>query len=144
MGSLTPGWDSLVSDPKAVKYKRNKSLTKEEINSYWRSKKEQKDKKEMEKEEDNHYHPSSSSSGQLLNEIQEGIVVDPADSQTSLDKLTQTHGWWVKSNWAHLNEPPPPEEAVHRCVSQFHVPNKASAATSDSSSSNHLHARISS
>ncbi|CAH9077871.1 unnamed protein product [Cuscuta europaea] len=140
MGSLTPGWDSLVSDPKAVMYKRNKSLTKEEINSYWRSKKEQKEK-ELEKEED-HYHPSSSSSGQLLNDFQEGIVVDPADSQISLDKLIQTHGWWIKSNWAHLNEAPPPEEeAVHRYVSQFHVPNKASAATSDGSSSNHhLHA----
>ncbi|KAI5656076.1 hypothetical protein M9H77_24869 [Catharanthus roseus] len=40
MGSLMAGWDSHVEDPKLVKLKRNSSsLTKEEIEAFWRSRK---------------------------------------------------------------------------------------------------------
>ncbi|KAL6955830.1 hypothetical protein U1Q18_049833, partial [Sarracenia purpurea var. burkii] len=39
MGSLMAGWDSPVYDPRTVGSERNKSLTKEEIEAYWRSKK---------------------------------------------------------------------------------------------------------
>ncbi|GFQ04476.1 hypothetical protein PHJA_002591500 [Phtheirospermum japonicum] len=40
MGSLMAGWDSPVQDPNVVKYRRNKSLTKEEIEVFWKSKKQ--------------------------------------------------------------------------------------------------------
>ncbi|KAL6011351.1 hypothetical protein ACLOJK_001797 [Asimina triloba] len=39
MGSLMAGWNSPVSDPKAVKFQRNRSFAKEEIEAYWKSKK---------------------------------------------------------------------------------------------------------
>ncbi|KAJ6681154.1 DNA polymerase EPSILON CATALYTIC SUBUNIT A [Salix koriyanagi] len=39
MGSLMAGWDSPVPDPISVKYRRNRSLTRGEIDAYWRSKK---------------------------------------------------------------------------------------------------------
>ncbi|KAG4391896.1 hypothetical protein GLYMA_04G030900v4 [Glycine max] len=40
MGSLMAGWDSLILDPESATIERNRSLTKEEINAYWRVKKE--------------------------------------------------------------------------------------------------------
>nr|GEY81850.1 integrase, catalytic region, zinc finger, CCHC-type, peptidase aspartic, catalytic [Tanacetum cinerariifolium] len=39
MGSLMGGWDSHVYDPKSIHLERNKSTTRDEIATYWRSKK---------------------------------------------------------------------------------------------------------
>ncbi|MCF6814731.1 hypothetical protein L3H39_10975, partial [Corynebacterium sp. MC-16] len=40
MGSLMAGWDSLILDPESATIERNRSLTKEEINAFWKTKKE--------------------------------------------------------------------------------------------------------
>ncbi|RRT50702.1 hypothetical protein BHM03_00040877 [Ensete ventricosum] len=39
MGSLMAGWSSPFQDPKHVKVQRNRSLTRGEIDAYWKEKK---------------------------------------------------------------------------------------------------------
>lgn len=136
MGSLMGGWDSpLSSDPKAVMFRRNKSLTKEEVDGYWRLKKKKKDEDEKKEQ-----CPRSSSAGSSAQMKEDSLLLDTGTiSETdSLEKPILTHGWWVSSNWAHLNEPPP-EEGGYKYASQFHVANKAA---SDDSHRHHHHAGI--
>ncbi|KAI8548856.1 hypothetical protein RHMOL_Rhmol07G0306500 [Rhododendron molle] len=46
MGSLMAGLNSHVRDPRTVKLERNKSLTKEGIEAYWRSRKKAEEEQE--------------------------------------------------------------------------------------------------
>ncbi|KAF3794396.1 hypothetical protein EJ110_NYTH02316 [Nymphaea thermarum] len=39
MGSLMAGWDSPFVDPERVNYERNKSFTREEIETFWKQRK---------------------------------------------------------------------------------------------------------
>ncbi|XP_009608179.1 uncharacterized protein [Nicotiana tomentosiformis] len=128
MGSLMAGWACNIPDPKVLKYKRNTSLTKEEINAYWRS---QKKKEEEHPRDSSMLSPRSpnqanstfeetakkeyetSNSGEIL-----GI-----NSDTNWEKLIEKHGWWVISSLAHLNETPvlAPEEATYKRASRFNA-----------------------
>ncbi|KAJ6998639.1 hypothetical protein NC653_014721 [Populus alba x Populus x berolinensis] len=139
MGSLMAGWDSPVPDPRSMKYRRNRSLTRGEIDAYWRLKK---------RTEEDHLKAISS----LSSSSQDGAGEDhgiefqrssslPAattkevfmdtenDHQASLEQLIKKNGWWASSNWAFLNEPPVLERASSNYTPQFHV---ASLATSKS------------
>ncbi|KAK4860536.1 hypothetical protein QYF36_025844 [Acer negundo] len=130
MGSLMAGWDSPTSDPKSVKYKRNKSLTKEEIDNYWREQKK--------KDQEEHLKPISSS-GDISNDddqeskfkeeveesgVTEKVALMKMDKETkNLEKFMKTNAWWTRSNMAFLNEPPVLEGCTQRYASQFHVAN---------------------
>ncbi|KAK4365146.1 hypothetical protein RND71_016504 [Anisodus tanguticus] len=132
MGSLMAGWDSPVSDPRAMKY--NKSLTKEEIEAYWRS------KKHIVEEHQRYISMLSPQSQKQANIVfeeaakteQQRLELSDLESEESLDKLIKKNGWWISSNWAHLNEPPvkEPEGAAYKYVSQFHVANMAAGSNS--------------
>ncbi|KAG6408774.1 hypothetical protein SASPL_131797 [Salvia splendens] len=120
MGSLMAGWGS-IKDPKAVNLTRNKSLTKDEIDAFWKSKK---------LKEEEHLRDISLLSPRTQKmifeeavESCEGANGEEAESETSLEKLLQKNGWWISSNWAFLNEPPVirQEGTGHKYVSQFHV-----------------------
>nr|XP_023883944.1 uncharacterized protein LOC111996221 [Quercus suber]POE71061.1 hypothetical protein CFP56_57095 [Quercus suber] len=132
MGSLMAGWGSPYQDPKSVAYKRNLSLTKEEISSYWKAKNKE---AEGEHRSDILSSPSGSStqestfgdsgkkfersnSAPLANR-REGFM--HMDTETSLEKIIKKNGWWTRSNWAFLNEPPLSEGASNTYTSQFHV-----------------------
>ncbi|PIN15236.1 hypothetical protein CDL12_12112 [Handroanthus impetiginosus] len=135
MGSLMAGWDSPVPDPNAAKFRRNKSLTKEEIEAYWKSKKQR---------EEEHLRDISLLSPRTQKIIfeetaerskqGEGTVPLPAaekelldlERETSLDK----NGWWISSNWAFLNEPPviAQEGTGEKYAAQFHVAKMAGSA----------------
>ncbi|XWS24382.1 hypothetical protein CRYUN_Cryun28dG0097200 [Craigia yunnanensis] len=112
MGSLMAGWDSPVSDPTSVILKRNRSLTKKEIEAYWRSKK---------KTEEEHlkaiFSPSDSCSQ---------LVLD-MDAETSPENIIKKNGWWTRSNWAFLNEPPVIDRPTNSYKPQFHVANLAAS-----------------
>ncbi|XP_009612498.1 uncharacterized protein LOC107769480 [Nicotiana tabacum] len=135
MGSLMAGWDSPVSDPQAMKYRKSKSLTKEEIEAYWRS------KKQIEEEHQRYISMLSPQSQKQANIVFEEAAKTEHErsntgeffdlgSEDSLDKLIKKNGWWISSNWAHLNEPPTraPEGAAYKYVSQFHVANMAAGS----------------
>ncbi|KAK4342501.1 hypothetical protein RND71_038317 [Anisodus tanguticus] len=123
MGSLMAGWDSNILDPDVVKYKRNKSLTKEEIEAFWRSKKQ--------KEEDSSVLSPRSQihvALRVANSTSEEATKTTykiSNSGKILDmnseENTEKHGWWGSSRWAHLNERPvlPPEEASDKHLSRF-------------------------
>ncbi|KAL2513012.1 hypothetical protein Adt_18612 [Abeliophyllum distichum] len=123
MGSLMAGWDSPVPDPKDV-FKRNNSLTKDEIEVFWKSKKR---KEEEHLREISLLSPRSqeqvifgnSSSDQLLSNAKEKLL----ESETGLDKLLQKNGWWIRSNSAFLNEPPVivSDSPNQKYASQYHV-----------------------
>ncbi|KAK4722961.1 hypothetical protein R3W88_013194 [Solanum pinnatisectum] len=130
MGSLMAGWDSPVSDPQAMKFRQNKSLTKEEIDAYWRS------KKLIEEEHKKYISTLSPRSQNQANIVFEEATKTAEESlsnlenQESLDQLIKKNGWWISSNWAHLNEPPVkvPEGADYKYVSQFHVASMATGS----------------
>ncbi|KAH0650411.1 hypothetical protein KY284_030323 [Solanum tuberosum] len=113
MGSLMAGWDCYIPDPQVVKYKRNKSLTKEEIEAFWRSKKH--------REEDEVMSKSMLSSQTQIHDHQANDETTNSKDDDE-EKLIKKHGWWVSSSLAHLNEPPvlPPQEpTTYKRVSLF-------------------------
>ncbi|XP_057785806.1 uncharacterized protein LOC131003312 [Salvia miltiorrhiza] len=121
MGSLMAGWGSNVEDPKAVKFTRNKSLTKDEIEAFWKSKK---------LKEEEHLRDISLLSPRTQKIIFEEAVERCEGAEKDLLEL-QKNGWWISSNWAFLNEPPviPQEGSGHKYVSQYHVADVTGSTT---------------
>ncbi|KAM0943574.1 hypothetical protein DsansV1_C13g0123621 [Dioscorea sansibarensis] len=101
MGSLMAGWASCVLHDEKERLERNKSLTKAEIETYWKMHQE----KEVEEEK-----KSNSDDSNFLEEEEE-------ESNNN-----RTTDWWTKSNWAFLNESPHEEmNKPNKYASQFHV-----------------------
>ncbi|KAI7741854.1 hypothetical protein M8C21_014947 [Ambrosia artemisiifolia] len=135
MGSLMAGWDSHVPDPKSVQLERNRSMTKDEIATYWRSKKIDKEeyggvlKKtctlsdvDQKNGSEKIYRRSSS----LPTKKEDSIIQTKEDvgddEEEERVKLFKKHGWWINSRWAFLNEPPViASETPSRYAAQFHV-----------------------
>ncbi|KAI3673189.1 hypothetical protein L6452_39305 [Arctium lappa] len=129
MGSLMAGWDSPT---KSGKLDRNESMTKVEIATYWRSKKNEEEvhgdlksshtfSKGNQKNETETYKRSNS-----LPITKENPTVEIAkeDEEGSGEKLFK-NGWWLNSKWAFLNEPPViASETPYKYASQFHVAQK--------------------
>ncbi|MBA0659102.1 hypothetical protein Goklo_011262 [Gossypium klotzschianum] len=145
MGSLMAGWDSPVSASKSgcqlnvfrATIQRNRSLTKEEIEAYWKSKK---------KTEEDHlkaiYSPSDSSNqleipsqGYGRSIMRSSSMPSPhteqgflhIDAETSLEDIVKKNGWWTRSNWAFLNEPSVLDGPTNSYTSQFHIANLAAS-----------------
>ncbi|KAL0366099.1 UNVERIFIED_CONTAM: hypothetical protein Sradi_3500000 [Sesamum radiatum] len=131
------GWDSPVPHPNIEKYRRTKSLTKEEIEAFWKSKKL---KEEEHLRDISLLSPRTQKSifeeaGGGIRRNEEGATATTADTlpateterNKSLEKLIQKNGWWISSNWAFLNEPPviATDGTRHKYASQFHVGNMA-------------------
>jgi hypothetical protein len=130
MGSLMAGWDSPVLDSKTAAYKRNRSFTKDEIEAYWRS---------QQKTVEEHHNDISRRSDTMNQQEDTSKVLETGrgyegsssmllpntkydvDAETSVVKLIKKNGWWTRSNWAFLNEPPENEGASNTYVSQFNV-----------------------
>ncbi|CAJ1973297.1 unnamed protein product [Sphenostylis stenocarpa] len=130
MGSLMAGWDSPTLDPQSATIERNRSLTNDEINAYWRAKKETELEhlRAISKLSDTvkaHTFKDAENSHKSLTDIKVslGMNVD----KKSLEQLMNKNCWWTKSNWAFLNEPPVIEASSNNYVSQFHVANLGSS-----------------
>ncbi|KAH1244328.1 hypothetical protein GmHk_06G014983 [Glycine max] len=128
MGSLMAGWDSLTLDPESATIERNRSLTKEEINAFWKTKKEAELEhlKALSKlsetirarkcEYSENSHRSSTAT----------VALGMDGDKKSLENLIKKNCWWTKSSWAFLNEPPVIEAASNKYASQFQVANLGS------------------
>ncbi|KAE8731366.1 RER1B family protein [Hibiscus syriacus] len=131
MGSLMAGWDSPVSDPTSAILKRNKSLTKEEIEAYWKS------KKKTEEEHLKAIYGSPDSCNQQESPLMEygkkymksssmplpHKNQGPLDTEISLENIIKKNGWWTRSTWAFLNEPPVLDRPTSSYKPQFHIAN---------------------
>lgn len=122
------GWDSHTTDPKSESLERNRSLTKEEIDAFWRSKKET---------EDEHLTAISNLSRTiqpgkyedtvpLARRMKKSFGMDVDENMEQLKNMKK-NGWWTKSNWAFLNEPPVMEAPTSKYASQYHVANMGSS-----------------
>ncbi|RRT80561.1 hypothetical protein B296_00023559 [Ensete ventricosum] len=144
MGSLTAGWSSPVVDPETGRItsftsvllllllhllmyyaatctallKRNKSLTKEEIDSFWKLHRPTK-----EEEEDFHASLSSPRTPQESDRLRLKKTVMGFPDTPDMEKAPKIGDWWTRSNWAFLNEPPRDElsDSAHKYTAQFHV-----------------------
>eukprot|EP01018_Ginkgo_biloba_P029814 Gb_16039 [translate_table: standard] len=131
MGSLMAGWDSHI-DAKQGLPTKNASLTKEEINSYWRT------KRIIEEE---HLLAAFKAAARIqaqrftaedYRRFEESLVEE--DKPEKLKKLSDDEetrigikDWWTRSNHAYLNQPPvksmAEEKPKNKYVAQFHIAN---------------------
>ncbi|CAL0323816.1 unnamed protein product [Lupinus luteus] len=129
MGSLMAGWGS-----KSATLKRTGSLTKEEIDAYWKSKKEIED--EHLRAISNLSETSQANKGpekKLLKSMSMPVPRLKESLGTSSEhlKIKKSDCWWTKSSWAFLNEPPRTEAAPNKYASQFHVASMESSKNAE-------------
>ncbi|PWA45858.1 hypothetical protein CTI12_AA500230 [Artemisia annua] len=131
MGSLMAGWDSHVHDAKSINLERNKSMTRDEIETYWRSKKNIDvvhdvlkpchtfSKGDQKFETEKSYTRSNS-----FPITKESSILEDSENDDK-EEFFKKRGWWINSRWAFLNEPPViASETPSRYASQFHVATK--------------------
>ncbi|KAG6524746.1 uncharacterized protein LOC122046294 [Zingiber officinale] len=121
MGSLMAGWSSHVLDSEKVLLKRNKSLTREEIDSFRRAQKPSREEEE-DFTSDAALTPQTSPQEKDRARAKRTFMGFPDDA-SDVDKAAKTGDWWTRSNWAFLNEPPRDElsDSAHKYTAQFHV-----------------------
>ncbi|KAF5759061.1 hypothetical protein HanXRQr2_Chr16g0736751 [Helianthus annuus] len=116
MGSLMAGWNSHV---RHLQLERNRSLTKEEIARFWRSKKIKEEELFFLKASYRHSKEDKRDESELLPPsllVREEEIVEPT---------LKKHGWWICSKCAFLNEPPYMSwETSYNYVAQFHIARK--------------------
>ncbi|KAJ6810209.1 uncharacterized protein M6B38_158315 [Iris pallida] len=136
MGSLMAGWHSTEKDQKTLMYLRNKSLTREEIDAYWKSRKttveELSPTPGNENQENMHKAAATvSKNTQRSSSFPLGDRKDSLNSGGSKkeDMLSSTKTcWWTRSNLAFLNEPPViATDGPHKYASQYTVANIGSS-----------------
>ncbi|KAG6553304.1 hypothetical protein Mapa_005038 [Marchantia paleacea] len=122
MGSLMAGWQTNRCDAQAALKRTTSSMTKTEVERFWRSKRNaikrhlrfieaQQDAEELDQR-------SSNSSGSYTDST------SPPSTPTASslpNALSGRQAWWTKSNWAFLNEPPILENKKNRYTPQFDV-----------------------
>lgn len=113
------------------KLRRNSSLTRGEIEAYWKSKKHTEEEhlpdistlspgaSTISKSEVDNLRSRRSSSVPPDTRI----AVNDNEKTESLEKIIRKNGWWISSKWAFLNEPPviAAEGPAYKYASQFHV-----------------------
>ncbi|CAL4928180.1 unnamed protein product [Urochloa decumbens] len=144
MGSLMSGWSSSVLSDKEVRLMRNRSLTKDEVEAFWRKHGGRPAEKGEETRiplaarqlkvmrsmpplrggirsdddpcggrQNRHLFPRSEPSSPAATATRgERCFVFPENADDDVDTSSTSRGWWTRSSWAFLNEPPPKEEAL--------------------------------
>ncbi|XP_073000579.1 uncharacterized protein [Typha latifolia] len=131
MGSLMAGWDVPVKDPKAVMYQRNKSLTRGQIDAYWKTKNKSEEEQlkhtcsDINKNQENIYQVARERfkrSNTLPLTDRRGSTVN-SSLEPDVEMMSPTNCWWTRSNWAFLNEPPVTamEGPSYKYASQYHA-----------------------
>jgi len=139
MGSLMAGWDSpVLGDDTKARRMRTRSLTKEEVEAFWRQQGKPvpegggggetvvdvaspfaSPRQTMEKS------PLGSSKQRSLSPVARGHKHSDTgdDADAAGESPGKSRDWWTRSNWAFLNEPPQEEKpgAAHSYKPQFHV-----------------------
>lgn len=125
MGSLMAGWDSpVLGDDTKARVMRNRSLTKEEVEAFWR----QRGKPAPDQDGGDHATSPFGSPGRPIEKSPLGSSPksrSPASSPVAggPEDAGKGRDWWTRSNSAFLNEPPQEERPgkAHTYTPQFHV-----------------------
>ncbi|KAJ1254011.1 hypothetical protein BS78_01G025300 [Paspalum vaginatum] len=147
MGSLMAGWDSPVlgGDDKKIHARRNRSLTREEVEAFWKQRRRSEDGGELASPLASPATESPFGSLEMARSASArgartgggppspAVRVDgflPGDYDGGADSPSKSRDWWTRSSWAFLNEPPleEPSGRAQRYTPQFHV---ARIATGD-------------
>nr|CAD1816809.1 unnamed protein product [Ananas comosus var. bracteatus] len=127
MGSLMAGWASPVLDEHKVRARRNRSLTREDIETF---RKLQGKNDTEEDEQEGQLSPAVASPKKP--QVKDALVLKKSVHLVQInDQLEEVEGgkpditgdWWTRSNWAFLNEPPRDEvnDSAQKYTAQFHV-----------------------
>ncbi|CAN6302941.1 unnamed protein product [Urochloa humidicola] len=143
MGSLMAGWDSpVLGDDKKVHARRNRSLTKEEVEAFWKQRRRSEDGGELTSPlaspatespfgslEKAVRSPRRGGGAKAGGASSPGVRVDGflpgdgSDDGAASDSPSKSRDWWTRSNWAFLNEPPQeePSSRAQSYTPQFDV-----------------------
>jgi hypothetical protein len=120
MGSLMAGWDNNPWNEEKVLTRSRTSLTKEEIEEYWRKRQQAMEEHLREASAQKSANESESTSGKPNIDISQTVV-----EEVELP-MAMSPDWWMRSNWAFLNCPP--EKVVvskySTYTAQYEVANK--------------------
>jgi hypothetical protein len=125
MGSLMAGWDANPWNAEKVMNRSKTSLTKEEIEAFWRA-------RQLAMEE--HLNEAAAQKIACQDETNGGtptIVIPNAPmeiiEEVHVVPMAMSPDWWTRSNWAFLNEPPEKDMRNTRgkYTAQFDVAAKA-------------------
>ncbi|BBN05091.1 hypothetical protein MPTK1_3g10210 [Marchantia polymorpha subsp. ruderalis] len=125
MGSLMAGWQTNRCDAEAALKRTTSSMTKAEVERFWRSKRNaikrhlrfieaQQDAEELDQR-------SSNSSGSYTDSTSTPSTPTASSLPNDLSSNTGRQAWWTRSSWAFLNEPPAQENKKNRYTPQFDV-----------------------
>uniref|UniRef100_A0ACD5XAM7 Uncharacterized protein n=1 Tax=Avena sativa TaxID=4498 RepID=A0ACD5XAM7_AVESA len=126
MGSLMAGWSSHeLDDHHKVRFMRNRSLTKEEVEAFWRHQKKPAAEvhnaggeiavvaspplaSSPRQESPSSLRPSTLS--HVRSSPPEIITRTDGDGGDAAASPSTSRDWWSRSSWAFLNEAPPPTQ----------------------------------
>jgi hypothetical protein len=121
MGSLMAGWDKNPWNDERVMTRSKTSLTKEEIEEFWR-------KRQLAMEE----HMKEASAQGTANQSDATPTIDiPQSIVEDLElPVAMSPDWWTRSNSAFLNSPPTKDvmSKHSKYTAQYEVANKANQA----------------
>jgi hypothetical protein len=120
MGSLLPGWSTSPSAEQAMK-RSNSSMTKEEVEKFWKTKRLQVQEHLEEAHKDAALSPRMRIARAMSDEIEAQQKLAEADYLGMSLPEVNSKAWWTKSKWAFLNDPPVVDSKHARYVPQFDV-----------------------
>ncbi|KAM3279649.1 hypothetical protein ACQJBY_046804 [Aegilops geniculata] len=119
MGSLMAGWSShALDDDLKVRFMRNRSLTKDEVEAFWRQHKKPAPEDNVDGGETvvvsspRKGSPKSTPRPSTLSHVRSSPPVmasrvDGDGDGEAAASPSASRDWWTRSSWAFLNEPPP-------------------------------------
>ncbi|KAG6543339.1 hypothetical protein Mapa_015253 [Marchantia paleacea] len=129
MGSLMPGWQTNRPDVKQALKRSKSSLTKDDIDKFWRIKQNSIRKHLQQAQRDailarSITIPEDVTSESGLTCTDSTTSTSFASTPTSTAPINSPEGkmdWWTRSHWAFLNEPPVSEHRQNRYTAQYDI-----------------------
>ncbi|CAM6109751.1 unnamed protein product [Calypogeia fissa] len=119
MGSLL-GWETSPSRSDQAMKRSNSSVTKEELEKFWRTKKLLMQEHLDEANKEAALSPRLRLARAMADEIDAQQKLAEGGMSMSMPE-TNSRAWWTKSRWAFLNDPPTVNVKESKYVAQFDV-----------------------
>ncbi|KAG0498419.1 hypothetical protein HPP92_003110 [Vanilla planifolia] len=126
MGSLMAGWHSFGKDPKHDKLRSNSSLTRADIEAFWKEKKRA-EEEHLGTVSGHQNYDQENNLREWPERMQRSLSMPLTDRKLGLNlddqELKKSKCWWTRSYWAFLNEPPVEamEGPAYKYAAQYHI-----------------------